>query len=64
LATWGTAILTRCTIGENSAEGDLVASRDRGAFGGGIFGNRLLLTNCVIAGNVVTGFGAAGGGVY
>ena len=64
LATWGTATLTGCTIGGNSAEGDLVPSRDRGAFGGGIFGNRLLLTHCVVAGNAVTGFGGAGGGVY
>jgi hypothetical protein len=64
LATWGTATLTGCTIGGNSVEGDLVPSRDRGAFGGGIFGNRLLLTNCIVAGNAVTGFGGAGGGVY
>jgi len=64
LAIWGTATLRRCTFAGNRVAGDLNASRDRGAFGGAIYGNRLLLTDCVIAGNAASGYGAAGGGVY
>lgn len=64
LAVWGTATLDQCTLGENHASGDETPSRDRGAFGGGIYANRLNLSDCIINGNSVTGFGAAGGGVY
>lgn len=64
LAVWGTARLTRCTIADNRVEGDLVGSRDRGAFGGGLFADRVLLSDCVVSGNAARGFGAAGGGVY
>jgi hypothetical protein len=64
IAVWGTAILRRVTVSGNRVEGDLNASRDRGAFGGGIYGNRLLLSDCVVSGNSAAGYGAAGGGVY
>lgn len=64
VAVWGTAILEGCTLHGNRAEGDLEPSRDRGSFGGGIYGNRLILVDDVIAGNRVEGYGAAGGGVY
>lgn len=64
LAVWGTATLTGCTFVNNAVSGDTTGSRDRGAFGGAIYGNRLILSDCLIAGNAAVGFGAAGGGVY
>ncbi len=64
LAVWGTATLTRCTLTENRVSGDTNATRDRGAFGGGLFADRVVLTDSIVAGNTVNGFGAAGGGVY
>jgi hypothetical protein len=64
LAVWGTATLEQCTIDGNLASGDETPSRDRGAFGGGIYAERLVLSDCIISGNSATGFGAAGGGVY
>jgi hypothetical protein len=64
IAVWGTATLERCTLAGNRASGDVNASRDRGAFGGGIYGDRLVLTDSIISGNSVIGYGAAGGGVY
>ncbi len=64
IAVWGTATLDHCAIAGNRVEGDPNAARDRGAFGGGIYGNRLVLRDCVISGNSAKGYGAAGGGVY
>lgn len=64
IAVWGTAALTRCVLAGNRAEGDPNVARDRGAFGGGIYGNRLVLRDCIISGNSARGYGAAGGGVY
>jgi len=64
LAVWGTATLENCTISGNKAEGDPNSSRDRGSFGGGIYGDLLLISNCIISGNSAKGYGAAGGGVY
>jgi hypothetical protein len=64
LAVWGVATLEGCTIHGNRAFGDESGSRDRGAFGGGIYADRVVLRDCVISGNSVTGYGAAGGGVY
>ena len=64
VAVWGTASLSLCTLSDNQVEGDLVPARDRGAFGGGIYGNRMILADCLITGNGATGFGGAGGGVY
>ncbi|GAB4227431.1 MAG: hypothetical protein OHK0028_00080 [Deltaproteobacteria bacterium] len=66
LAVWGTATLDRCTVGGNRCAGDtdFPPPRDRGAFGGGIYANAVVLTNCVVSGNSVTGYGAAGGGIY
>lgn len=64
LAIWGKATLSHCTLSGNRAEGDANASRDRGAFGGAIYGNVLVLTDCIVSGNSVIGYGAAGGGVY
>ena len=64
VAVWGTARLERCTLSNNRVSGDENASRDRGAFGGAIYGDRLVLSDCVISGNSAIGYGAAGGGVY
>jgi len=64
LAVWGTATLDGCTLAGNLVSGDENPSRDRGAFGGGIYAERLVLNDCIISGNSATGFGAAGGGVY
>jgi len=64
LAVWGVATLEDCTIHGNRALGDENGSRDRGSFGGGIYADRVVLRDCVISGNSVTGYGAAGGGVY
>ncbi|MBI5895744.1 MAG: hypothetical protein HZB24_06995, partial [Desulfobacterales bacterium] len=64
LAVWGTAGLVNCTLYDNHCTGDFDSSRDRGAFGGGVYANRVQLVGCTIGGNTVTGGGAAGGGVY
>ena len=48
----------------NRCAGDNVSSRDRGTYGGGIFANGLVMKNCVVSGNAVIGYGAAGGGIY
>jgi hypothetical protein len=64
VAVWGEARLTDCTLYDNHCVGDFQSSRDRGAFGGGLYANIVVLKNCVIAGNTVLGGGAAGGGVY
>ena len=62
VAVWGVARLYDCTISGNMAKGEPEGSRDRGAFGGGIYGDVLILENCVVSGNLVQGYGAAGGG--
>jgi hypothetical protein len=64
LAVWGIATLSNCTIKDNQVVGDIVASRDRGTYGGGVFADAVKITNCVISGNSAMGYGAAGGGVY
>jgi len=64
LAVWGTAKLSRCTVSGNRCAGDNASSRDRGTYGGGIYANGLELDECVVSGNSVIGYGAAGGGIY
>jgi len=64
VAVWGTARLTNCTLYDNHCLGDFGQSRDRGAFGGGIYADIVHISNCIISGNAVAGAGAAGGGVY
>ena len=64
LAVWGTARLASCTVSGNRISGDEGASRDRGAYGGGIYANGLELEDSVVSGNRAIGYGAAGGGVY
>ncbi|MBK9517652.1 MAG: hypothetical protein IPO09_09920 [Anaeromyxobacter sp.] len=64
LAVWGQATLRRCTVAGNRASGDLLASRDRGAFGGGLYADSVVLEDSVVGGNAARGFGAAGGGIY
>jgi len=64
LAVFGRARLEDCTIHGCGCVGDFESSRDRGAFGGGIYANEVDLVRCVVAGNDVVGAGAAGGGVY
>lgn len=64
LAVWGTATLKNCTLSGNKAEGDLYPGRDRGSLGGGIYANRIIMEDCFVSGNRITGKGAAGGGIY
>ncbi|MHC4339756.1 MAG: right-handed parallel beta-helix repeat-containing protein, partial [Planctomycetota bacterium] len=64
VAVWGRARLADCTLYDNHCVGDFDSSRDRGAFGGGIYADIVELDDCIIAGNTVVGGGAAGGGVY
>lgn len=64
VAVWGTATLEKCTLSGNRVLGDSNPSRDRGAFGGAIYGDRIILSDCVVSGNTATGYGAAGGAIY
>ncbi len=64
VAVWGEARLTNCEISGNMNKGEPVGSRDRGAFGGGIYGDVLILEDCIISGNSTKGYGAAGGGIF
>ena len=64
LAVWGMARLENCVVAGNRIVGDDGASRDRGAYGGGIYAAGLQVDGCVISGNTATGYGAAGGGIY
>jgi len=64
LAVWGAAYLSDCRIHDNAVEGDFDPSRDRGAFGGGVYANLIRMERCVVSGNSVLGLGAAGGGVF
>lgn len=64
IAVWGIAQLVNCRLYDNHCQGDFDSSRDRGAFGGGLYANMVNLTDCVISGNTVLGGGAAGGGVF
>ena len=64
LAVWGVARLSDCEIRDNEVTGDFDSSRDRGAFGGGVYANLVRMQDCVVSGNSVLGAGAAGGGVF
>lgn len=64
IAVWGEARLIDCEIFDNHVEGDFDPSRDRGAFGGGVYANNVDMERCVVSGNSVLGGGAAGGGVF
>jgi len=64
VAVWGRARLSDCRIYDNHVEGDFDPSRDRGAFGGGVYANIVEMQRCMVSGNSVLGGGAAGGGVY
>ena len=64
VAVWGTARLTNCTLYDNQVRGDFEPSRDRGAFGGAVYADLVVMQGCVVSGNTVLGGGAAGGGVY
>jgi hypothetical protein len=64
VAVWGKARLVDCEIFDNYVEGDFDPSRDRGAFGGGVYANNVDIERCVVSGNSVLGGGAAGGGVF
>jgi len=64
VAVWGRARLVDCAIYDNHVEGDFDPSRDRGAFGGGVYANLVDMERCVVSGNSVLGGGAAGGGVF
>lgn len=64
VAVWGRATLSDCEIHDNHVEGDFDPSRDRGAFGGGVYADIVSMQRCVVSGNSVLGGGAAGGGVF
>lgn len=64
VAVWGVARLTDCEISGNMNKGETTGSRDRGAFGGGVYGDVVILEDCIVSGNSVSGYGAAGGGVF
>jgi hypothetical protein len=64
VAVWGRARLVDCEVYDNHLEGDFDPSRDRGAFGGGVYANIVDMESCVVSGNSVLGGGAAGGGVF
>jgi hypothetical protein len=64
VAVWGIARLTDCKLYNNYCEGDFDPSRDRGAFGGGLYANIVEMENCIVSGNSILGAGAAGGGVF
>lgn len=64
LAVWGLAIVDGCTIAGNEVDGDTEPSRDRGAFGGGIYAKDIDIYESTVIANSVKGFGAAGGGIY
>jgi hypothetical protein len=64
VAVWGVARLSDCRLHGNRVEGDFESSRDRGAFGGAVYADIVLMERCVVSGNSVLGGGAAGGGVY
>jgi hypothetical protein len=64
IADWGQATFVNCTFGENRVLGDSVGSRDRGAFGGAVYGDGIDMDNCIVSGNRAEGYGAAGGGIY
>jgi len=64
VAVWGIAWLVDCKLYNNYCEGDFDSSRDRGAYGGGLYANIVDMTNCVVSGNTVIGGGAAGGGIF
>ena len=64
VAVWGVARLVDCELYDNYCEGDFDSSRDRGAFGGGLYANIVDMESCVVSGNSILGAGAAGGGVF
>jgi hypothetical protein len=64
VAVWGRARLSDCRIYDNHVQGDFDPSRDRGAFGGGVYADIVTMERCVVSGNTVLGGGAAGGGVF
>jgi hypothetical protein len=64
VAVWGKARLVNCKLYNNYCEGDFASSRDRGAFGGGLYADIVDMENCIVSGNSVLGGGAAGGGVF
>jgi hypothetical protein len=64
VAVWGVARLVDCRLYGNYCEGDFDSSRDRGAFGGGLYANIVDMESCVVSGNAILGAGAAGGGVF
>ena len=64
VAVWGVADLSDCTVHGNRVEGDFDPSRDRGAYGGGVYANIVRMRRCIVSGNSAVGGGAAGGGVF
>lgn len=64
IAVWGRARLSNCKLYNNYCEGDFDSSRDRGAFGGGIYADIVEMQDCIVSGNTVYGGGVSGGGVF
>jgi hypothetical protein len=64
IAVWGVAQLINCKLHDNYCEGDFDSSRDRGAFGGGIYADIVDMVDCIVSGNTVYGGGVSGGGIF
>ena len=47
VAVWGTARLVNCKLYNNYCEGDFESSRDRGAYGGGLYANIVDMEDCI-----------------
>ncbi len=68
LAVWGVAHLENCRLYDNTCDQawymPVRDSREGGVFGGGIYADRVEISDCVISGNSVMGMGVSGGGVF
>ena len=64
LAVWGRARISNCKLYDNHCVGDFDSSRDRGAYGGGLYANIVDVEDSIVSGNTVLGGGAAGGGIF
>lgn len=68
LAVWGIATLENCRLFDNGCfqkwSMKIRDSREGGVFGGGIYADVVLISDCVISGNSLEGAGVSGGGVF
>lgn len=67
LAVWGTATLEHCRLFGNSAvmpSSVYDPGRDTGVFGGAVYADIVIISDCIISGNSLSGTGVSGGGVF